>query len=324
MRIVSLVPAATEWLCSFGAETQLVGRSHACNFSATVEAVPAVTIPQALPETSAAIDREVRASLNQGVSLHTLDSDLIRELRPGLIITQDQCDVCAPSTSQLDALLSTWEGEVPTLVTFAPATLKQILDAALRLGRTIGREQASMQFIAQAEARLHGIRTKLGLHRRMEEHGLPTVVCIEWLDPIMTAGHWMPDVISMAGGRSLLARKGARSEYISWDTILEADPDVLLIAPCGFTIAQTRHELHVLTERKGWNALRAVRTGNVFLIDGNAYFNRPGPRIYRAIELVAAALSGNPDIYRWLGVEEWEMQQLEMAERLQDEPMRWR
>jgi len=118
------------------------------------------------------------------------------------------------------------------------------------------------------------------------------------------------------------ARTNARLNEIWAD--IEADPDVLLIAPCGFTIAQTRHELHVLTERKGWDALRAVRTGNVFLIDGNAYFNRPGPRIYRAIELVAAALSGNPDIYRWLGVEEWEMQQLEMAERLQDEPMRWR
>jgi iron complex transport system substrate-binding protein len=263
-----------------------------------------------LAESSSAIDREVRSSLAGAEPLHLLDEALVRELRPDLIITQDQCDVCVPPASQLDVLMTSWEGQPPALHIFAPATLKQILDGALRLSRAVGRADASMRWIAEAEGCLQKVRTNLGLHRRMDEDTLPSAVCIEWLDPIMTAGHWVPDVVSMSGGRTLLADKGARSEYVPWETIRQADPDILLVAPCGFSIEQTRRELHVLTEREGWADLRSVRTGNVYLLDGNAYLNLPGPRIYRTIELVAAALRGGGEAFHWLQVKDWEIEKL--------------
>lgn len=287
-----------------------MGRSHACDFPPSVQALPAVTASRVLAESSSAIDRKVRSSLAGAEPLHILDEALVRELRPNLIITQDQCDVCAPPASQLDALMASWEGQPPALHTFAPDTLKRILDGALRLGRAIGKSDTSMRWIAEAEGRLQRVRTNLGLHRRIDEGTLPSVVCIEWLDPIMTAGHWVPDVVSLAGGRAFLADKGARSKYVSWEAIRQVDPDVLLVAPCGFSIEQTRRELRVLTEREGWADLRSVRTGNVYVLDGNAYLNRPGPRIYRAIELVAAALRGGQQAFDWLRVQDWEIENL--------------
>ncbi|MGI9174402.1 MAG: cobalamin-binding protein [Rhodothermales bacterium] len=301
MRIISLLPATTEWVCAFGAEKDLVGRSHECDFPASVRALPPVTRAPAFSGDSAEIDQQVQGQFEQGLSLYDVDLDALRTLRPDVVLTQAQCEVCAVSLHQLEAALQQWTSSRPAVVSIEPMTLKQVLDAGLRIGRAIGRFEAAMHFIAEQEMRLERLRRRLGNKRT-------SVAFIEWMEGLMTAGHWMPDVIAQAGGEAVLAERGARSRYIEWDALREADPDVLAVGPCGFSLEATRRDLHYLTRRAGWADLRAVREGRVFLFDGNAYFNRPGPRLYRAIELLAAAL--HPDVVAWeaIGVAPWEME----------------
>jgi iron complex transport system substrate-binding protein len=148
----------------------------------------------------------------------------------------------------------------------------------------------------------------MGLHRRTDPETLPTVACIEWMEPLMTAGHWMPDVAEMAGGCAVLAEKGTPSQVIEWADLRAADPDVLAVLPCGFALEETQRDLHYLTEREGWDELQAVQDDRVVLLDGNAYFNRPGPRLYRSIELLAEAIHPDAVDAEALGIEPWERQ----------------
>lgn len=291
MRIASLLPAATEWVCAFGGQDDLVARSHECDAPPSVQSVPAVTQP-AYPEKegSAAINEAVQTTLQDGLSLYDVDLERLRRQRPDLIITQAQCEVCAVSLPQLEEALEGWADSRPTLFSLEPMTLKEVFDAGLRIGRAIGRLQAAMSWLGEAEKRLRLWQSEVGLEQREDPAPYPTVACIEWMDPLMTAGHWMPDVAEQAGGRALLAEKGKPSRRIAWEALQEADPDVLAIMPCGFTLAETLRDLGSLTERPGWNQLRAVQHDRVFVFDGNAFFNRPGPRLYRSIELLAAAL----------------------------------
>lgn len=311
MRVLSLLPAATEWIAAFGASECLVGRSHACDHPPSVTSLPVVT-STAVPAnaTSAAIQGQVQDRLQQGVSLYTVDLELVRTLQPDLIVTQAQCEACAVSLNQLEADLARWSNGQPELFSLTPLTLKQVLDAALRLGKRLGRTEGAMHDIGARERRLQEYRQAVDLERPSSRESLPRVVCIEWLDPLMTAGHWMPDVVEQAGGRSVLAELGQPSTRVDWEAVCAEDPDVLAIMPCGFTIEQTLRDLHLLTERAGWEDLTAVRSGRVFVFDGNAYFNRPGPRLYRAIELLGTML--HPVAARnWdLSPESWERRTL--------------
>ena len=309
MRIVSLLPAATEWIAAFGAEDDLVGRSHECDTPASVQDVPVVT--KSTYESSgdsAAIDAAVQEQIQQGLSLYKVDLERLRALEPDLILTQAQCEVCAVSLPQLEDALADWSGSEPEILSMEPMTLKEVLDVALRIGRTIGRAEMAMQVIAAKERALQQLRNRMGLHRRTDPETLPTVACIEWMEPLMTAGHWMPDVAEMAGGRAILAEKGTPSQVVEWSDLRAADPDVLAVLPCGFTLEETRRDLHYLTERDGWNDLQAVQNGRVVLLDGNAYFNRPGPRLYRSIELLAEAIHPDAVDAEALGIESWERQ----------------
>ncbi len=292
MRVVSLLPAATEWVCALGAGDQLVGRSHACDYPPSVRDLPVVTRPALAAEG----DVQGEVPSRRGLSGFDVDLDRLRALQPDLVLTQ----------ATGDAALAAWADAPPQRFSMAPQTFKQVLDAALRLGKTVGRTEAAMRFIAQAETRLRALRDRLGLTKRSDAAAGPTVVCIAWMAPLMTAGLWMPDVVELAGGRAVLAEKGARSRSVAWDALRRADPDVIALAACGFTLAQTRRHLHDLTQRAGWADLHAVRQGRLYLFDGNAYFNRPGPRLYRTIELLAAALHPKQAPPAYLHVEEWE------------------
>ncbi len=306
MRIASLLPAATEWVCAFDAAADLVGRSHECDFPPPVRALPVLTRPAfAVDGDSAEIDAQVQDRLKKSLSLYEVDWKQLRALQPDLIITQAQCKVCAVAMPQLEAALAAWMGTQPHVFSIEPYTLRQVLDTALYLGRTLGRLDAAMQYLGEGERILSTLRKRLGLHKRSDPSGWPTLACIEWMEPLMTAGHWMPDLAEMAGGRTVLAEQGTRSRYVAWDDLRAADPDVIAIAPCGFALEQTRRELSFLTGRPGWNALKAVRQNRVFLFDGHAYFNRPGPRLYRSVELLAAAL--HPEILEGFVAEDWEM-----------------
>ena len=293
MRVASLLPAATEWVAAFGAADRLVARSHECDHPPGLEEVPVVT--QATYEEasgSRAINAAVQEQVQAGLSLYEVDLERLRALRPDIVLTQAQCEVCAVSRSQLEEALAGWaDGEAPRLLSLSPSTLKEVLDTGLAVARAIDCLDAAMSFLAEKEKRLRMLREHLGLSRHVEEaEALPSVACIEWLDPLMTAGHWTPDLVEQAGGQAVLSEAGARSRTIPWEALRQADPEVLAILPCGFSLEETVRDLHPLSERAGWQELRAVREGRVVLFDGNAYFNRPGPRLYRSAELLAAAL----------------------------------
>ncbi|WP_022834411.1 ABC transporter substrate-binding protein [Salisaeta longa] len=309
MRIVSLLPAATEWICAFGRADALVGRSHECEFPPeAVQDVPVLTrATYESGDDSAAIDHAVQQHLHDGLSLYAVDLERLRAARPDVIVTQDQCDVCAVSRSDLQHALADWTGTAPEVVSLAPQTLKEVLDDALRLGRTLEALPRAMACIAACERRLRRLHERLGRARRADPSGWPTVACIEWMEPLMTAGHWMPDVVDQAGGRAVCTTGGRPSQRVAWSDLQAADPDVIALLPCGFSIETTRQNLHYLTQRPGWHELSAVRAGRVALLDGNAYFNRPGPRLYRSIELMAAVLHGPSAA---ITPEAWELQSL--------------
>lgn len=311
MRIVSLLPAATEWVARFGAVDDLVGRSHACDHPPEVASLPVLTCSHVDPQAdSAAIEQAVQKRLRQHLSLYEVEVERLRSLRPEVVLTQAQCEVCAVPQHEVEALLADGADESPRLFSFTPSTLKQVLDDALTMGKAIGRLEEAIRWLGAAEARLAQLRAAMGLHKRTDPASLPSVVCIEWIEPLMVAGHWMPDLAEQAGARALLGAKGEPSTYVSWDAVRQADPDVLAIMPCGFTIDQTRRDLACLTQRPGWEALRAVRAGRVILFDGQAYFNRPGPRLYRAIELMAAGVHGPVAAGGVAPIQPWEMQGL--------------
>lgn len=294
MRIVSLLPAATEWICAFGGTESLVGRSHECDHPPEVQDVPVVTAPTYdAGGDSAAIDDAVQEQLQAGLSLYQVDLDKLRALEPDLIVTQDQCDVCAVSRTELDDRLEEWTGTAPEVVSLQAQTLKSVLDEALHLARAMGQLDRAMEFIGEQEARLQALRADIGVDRSTNPESLPVVACIEWLEPLMVAGHWMPDVIEMAGGRAVLGAAGEPTQRVEWERLRGADPDVIAVMPCGFSIEETKRDLHYLTNRDGWDDLSAVVEGRVVLLDGNAYFNRPGPRLYRAIEVLASVI--HPD-----------------------------
>ena len=291
MRIVSLLPAATEWICAFGQADALVGRSHECDYPPAVQDRPVVTAPTYESEgDSAAIDQAVQAKVQEGLSLYDVDLERLRALEPDLVVTQDQCDVCAVSRPELEAQLAEWTGGAPELFSMQPTTLKEVLDEALRLGRQMGGLDRAMPVIGDLEADLQALRDRIGVDRRTDPETLPSVACIEWVEPLMVAGHWMPDVVEMAGGRPVLGTAGEPTRRVDWSALQAADPDVIVCMPCGFTIDETKRDLHYLTDRPGWEELSAVRNGRVALLDGNAYYNRPGARLYRAIAVLATVL----------------------------------
>jgi iron complex transport system substrate-binding protein len=309
VRIVSLLPAATEWICEFGGAEALVGRSHECDYPPEIQDCPVVTAPTyEAGGDSAAIDEAVQSKVQEGLSLYKVDLDRLRELNPDLIVTQDQCDVCAVSRTELEGLLAEWTDSAPEVFSMQPHTLKEVLDEALRLGRVMDCLDTAMQVLANLETGLRGLRNQIGVDRQTNPQSLPSVACVEWMEPLMVAGHWMPDVVEMAGARAVLGTAGEPTRRVDWSALRDADPDVIACMPCGFSIEETRRDLHYLTEREGWEALSAVQKGRVVLLDGNAYYNRPGVRIYRAIEVMASVIY--PDLSLDPAPASWERQWL--------------
>jgi iron complex transport system substrate-binding protein len=286
LRVVSLLPSTTEIACALGFRSALVGRSHECDFPADVAELPVCTAPRLDPEApSAALDAAVRRFVREGLSLYRVDPERLRELAPDVILTQDQCEVCAASLRDVEAAVCEWLGGAPRVVSLRPHTLADVWGDLARVAEALGAPE-------------RGRALRDALTERVSEIGhaaatLPTrprVACLEWLDPLIGAGHWMPELVALAGGRILFAGAGERSPALAWETLREADPHVLLLAPCGFGLARARRELPALLARPGFTELTAVRAGRVFLLDGSAYFNRPGPRLAESLEILAEVL----------------------------------
>ena len=286
MRIVSLLPAATDIVAVLGLAGELVGRTHECDWPPdAVAGVPVVTGSEIVDGgSSREISQAVGGAAHQGSALYTVDSELLAELAPDVILTQDLCEVCAVSYRKVSDTVRALDLGT-TVVSLEPKTLTDVLGCVGTVGDLLGATGTDV-VLAELRDRLDRVR------EQVRDAARPRVAAIEWLDPLWPAGHWVPEQIACAGGTALLARPGEHTSPIDWDRLIEARPDVILLLPCGFPPDRTVAELTALTTRPGWSALPAVRSGEVWVLDGPAYFNRPGPRVVRGAEILANVLHG--------------------------------
>ena len=300
MRIVSLLASATEMVAELGCLDQLVGRSHECDYPPTVTSLPMVsTVTIDTTTSSAQIDAQIKQLAStrsvptdvalQALSIYAIDTTLLQQLRPDVIFTQTQCEVCAVSERDVERAVTHLTGLQPRIVALAPHRLADVWEDVHRVGKAIGRVEEAHQLMHSYRARLEHLRkhcSQLGGQYR------PRVAVLEWLDPLMGAGNWTPELVACAGAEALFGEIGQHTPWLSWEELQAADPDVLILAPCGFPLARTMQDLPVLQQHPIWTHLRAVQARQVYAIDGNAYLNRSGPRLVESAELLAYALWG--------------------------------
>ncbi|HKD12753.1 MAG TPA: ABC transporter substrate-binding protein [Thermoanaerobaculia bacterium] len=285
-RVVSLLPSATEMVAALGAIDALVGRSHECDFPPGVEALPACTralIDASAP--SAGIQAEMEKLLESGSSLYGIEAELVKELAPTHIVTQVQCEVCAVSLADVEAALVGWSGQRPQVVTLGAVTLQGVLEDVRRLADALEIRQKGDRLAGDLSRRWSDVA-----ERASRAAVRPSVAAIEWLAPLMAAGNWMPEMVEMAGGRNLFGQPGSHSDWLAWDDLRRADPDVVVLLPCGFPLERVEREAGVLAVLPGWNKLSAVAHDRVYLTEANQLFNRPGPRLAESLEALAQML----------------------------------
>jgi len=285
MRIVSLLPSATEMICALGLEDQLVGVTHECDFPAFVRGLPKVTntlIPTDAP--SPEIDRLVRQRLETTRALYTLNLPMLEELRPDLIVTQALCDVCAVAEEEVQAAACSLPGS-PRVINLEPQTLSQVFGAIRQVAAAAGVSPKGEEVVEGLAARVEGV-----VARRTALRSRPRVALLEWLDPPFSCGHWSPELVRLAGGVEGLGREGRPSRTLRWDEVIEWQPEVVFIACCGFDVARTMDDVPLLQRVPGWQDLLAVRLGQIYVTDGSHYFSRPGPRLVDSLEILAHTL----------------------------------
>ncbi len=267
-----------------GAAGSLVGVTHECDHPPGVEKLPKLTSSRIDPTLSGAeIDAEVNRLVTDEESIYALDADLLESLDPDLVITQGLCDVCAVSTSLVEEAISGLRGE-PDLLVLNPTSLEDVLGDSIRIGDALGRGKETRRGVAALRDRLEEIgQTVAGLPR-------PGVGCIEWLDPPFSAGHWVPEMVRLAGGRELFAGPGERSVRLTWEAVFEAAPEALVLMPCGFDAARAAEEAKALSDLPGWSDLPAVKDDRVWAVDANSFFSRPAPRLVEGVEILARIL----------------------------------
>jgi iron complex transport system substrate-binding protein len=284
MKICSLLPSATEILFALGLGDQIVGVSHECDFPPQALTKPVLIRSRiSNTESAAAIDRQVREFLERGESLYTVDMAALCAIEPDLIVTQDLCHVCAATPDDLGAALAHLPRQ-PQVVTLNPHSLADVCTDIGAVGAATGRSEQASAVITEFERRVEEVeRAVVGLPR-------PRIVCLEWLDPPYIAGHWVPEMVARAGGVDALGHAGEPSFRLEWETVVAAQPEVIVLMPCGYGLEQIAKELRNLALPDGWNDIPAVRSGRVFLVEASGYFSRPGPRLAAGVAILADAL----------------------------------
>ncbi|MBK8266880.1 MAG: cobalamin-binding protein [Planctomycetes bacterium] len=285
-RIASLLAGSTEILCGLGLRDRIVAISHECDFPPEITDRPRVTFSRiASDANSHAIDDQVKRMSASGESLYGIDAETLIALHPDLIVTQSQCDVCAVRHADVVSLVQSSSALANAgIVAMNPSRLDDLFDDIGRIAGTAGLPDKGSAYIAALRSRLDDVV------RKFETRPRPRVACIEWIEPLMIAANWMPDLIERAGGRCDLTKAGEHSRYSDWPDLTRSDPDVLIVSPCGFDLQLTLDEAKVLFRRVEWSTLSAVRSKRVFAVDGNAYFNRSGPRLVDSVELLSSLL----------------------------------
>ncbi len=316
-RIVSLIASSTEIVCALGFYGHLVGRSHECDFPLSVKSLPVCTEPKFnIDGNSYEIDQRVKAILQEGLSVYRVHADQLKKLKPDLIVTQVQCEVCAVSEKDVEEAVCQLVDSKPKIVSLNPNSLKDLWEDIRKVATALNVIPKGEEVIADLKARMSIISQKIqenfskgvSLDKSpqppllkgetaippFEKGGLggisstrPTVACIEWINPLMSCGNWLPELVEMAGGINLFGEAGKHSPWMTFEDLLQKNPDILIVLPCGFDIPKTREEMHWLTDNPNWKKLKAVQNKKVFLADGNQYFNRPGPRVVESLEILA-------------------------------------
>ena len=295
MRIVSFLPSATEMVYALGLGDQLVGVTHECDYPSGAKSKP-VVVRSAVDTkglSSQQIDESVSLMLKAGQSLYTVDESLLQEVAPDLILTQDLCQVCAPSGHEINRVLQ-FLLKSPQIVYLTPNCLEDIFDNIRQVGEATNRASVADDLVRRLRTRVQAVSD----HARLVS-SRPRVFCMEWLSPPYTAGHWMPELVELAGGVDGLGRKGHDSVRVSWERIVEYAPDVLILTPCGFDLEEVLRQAHLLTTFPGWERLPAIERDRVYAVDANSYFARPGPRVVEGLELLAHII--HPDRFTWYG-----------------------
>jgi len=282
MRIVSLLPSATEIICSLGLVDSLVGVSHECDYPAQVAALPKVTT-SLIPETASSkeIDELVREKLKTSKALYSLNQTVLEKLKPDFIVTQALCDVCAVAESEVQEIACKLLS-APKVINLEPQTLLQVYDSMMQVGTATGTTENAHKVVKELQKRVERVVTQSTLIKKKQR-----VVFLEWLDPPFSSGHWTPELITLAGGVELIGRSGHPSRTLSWQEVAEANPEIVFIAACGFSVERTMQDISVLDKvRKEFASFRPEK---IFVADGSQYFNRPGPRLVDSLEILAHA-----------------------------------
>jgi iron complex transport system substrate-binding protein len=290
LKIASLIPAATEIVYLLGLEKHLVARSTDSNYPKKARKIPAITEGDLDPKfATEQINSILKGKKHKSRSINHIDKQKLKAFSPNLILTQELCEICAPSYTQVKEAVKILKGK-PTIVSIEPNTIDGIFSAILEIGLTAGKYHKAKRVVESLKKRVKLICQKTKTVQK------PSVLVIEWLNPIMVAGHWVPEMVEYAGGKPVLTKKGRKSKQVRWSKIKKANPDIILLAVCGFDIPKTKKDLYLLEKRKGWKKLKAVRNGKVFIVDGDAYFTRCGPRVVEGIEILAKII--HPQLFR--------------------------
>ena len=289
MKIVSLLPSSTEIVCRLGFREQLVGISHECDYPVSVKGLPILTKPRFSPlGSSQHIDKSVQNLLKSGLSVYEVNTYLLKDLAPDLIITQAQCEACAVSLNDVKGAVSDWVGNKPDIISLEPNYLEEVWSDFERVGKALNNVESYFNLKSEIEQRLDTLKEN---SQKLVKK--PTVLCVEWIDPLMIAANWVPELVNIAGGINILSKPGSHSHIFKWDEIVETNPDFIIMMPCGFNIDRTLEEIDILKKKTDWLNLKAVMLNQVFVVDGNQYFNRPGPRLVESAEILFEIFNHN-------------------------------
>lgn len=288
-RIISFLPSATEILYELGMEKEILAATHECDYPVQAKSIPRVIHPSFDPNvlSSGEIDKKIVDLVKSGDDIYILDEKILKNAKPDLIIAQGICDVCSPFTKEIAKAISILQYE-PDVLVLDPKNLSDILHNILEVGKKVNREQQAKDLVAKLEKRIQHIKNKKTSTR-------PKVLCLEWLDPLFTAGHWVPEMVEIAGGINGLSQPGEKSRRMKLDEIFAFDPDIIVLIPCGFDLERTISEYEKLHDNKHWRTLRAVKQGEVYAVNASDYFTKPGPRTITGLEILAKII--RPDTF---------------------------
>jgi iron complex transport system substrate-binding protein len=290
LRLLPLISSATEIVHALGLGDFQVGRSHECDYPASVAALPVCTSPTiAVSGSSADIDKRVKERIASALSVYDVDAGLVKKLRPTHIITQTQCKVCAVSLEDVERAIQDELSIDARVVSLEPYALADVWLDIERVASACGCPESGAALVRALQERMRAIEERAISGARQR------IAAIEWLEPLMAGGNWVPELIEMAHGENLFGLAGQHSPWMTWKQVVAADPDVIVALPCGFDLERTRGEMYWLSNRAGWSELKAVRTGRVFVCDGNQFMNRPGPRLLESLRIFAEIL--HPDLF---------------------------